>query len=204
MACLPTWPSFSWKVLEQLNQSSQSLSGPSLQHSHSIGWWQWQHPAFAHFSSLSTSGSPSISSQMWEGDISSPQLSQGILLQLSLIGETVKEDAIEVSLTCSMGGSLCDFPMWIFKPDSVLKWLSHWSHWKAALWQVGSLSVAIFSCSPAGLYFFLKKSSLRFAFLRRVDGLAFFLVAKVSLHQCVTRGQKGQPRREREMLNYFL
>ena len=89
---------------------------------------------------------------------------------------------------------LCDFPMWIFKPDSVLKWLSHWSHWKAAFWLVCSLSVTIFSCCwSSGLYFLFKKSSLRFAFLRSVDGLAFFLVAKVSLHLVSKVKEKVDP-----------
>ena len=55
------------------------------------------------------------------------------------------------------------------------------------------MSVTIFSCSNAGLFFFFKKSSLRFAFLRRVDGLAFFLVAKVSLHLVSRVKEKVDP-----------
>ena len=43
------------------------------------------------------------------------------------------------------------------------------------------------------MYFFLKKSSLRFAFLRRVDGLALFLVAKVSLHLVSSVKEKVEP-----------
>ena len=38
-----------------------------------------------------------------------------------------------------------------------------------------------------------RNSSLRFAFLRRVDGLAFFLVAKVSLHLVSRVKEKVDP-----------
>ena len=89
--------------------------------------------------------------------------------------------------------ALCDFPMWIFNPDSDLKWLSHWSHWKAALCLGFSLTVSLFSCCWAGWCFLFRNSSLRFAFLRRVDGLAFFLVAKVSLHLVSRVKEKVDP-----------
>ena len=147
--------------------------------------------------SSSVKNRSSHSSQLYIGSSSltgSPFSSPTSSLVTSLCCEMFKafssRSPRRISAAC---WALCDFPMWIFNPDSDLKWLSHWSHWKAALCLGFSLTVSHFSCCWAGWCFLFRNSSLRFAFLRRVDGLAFFLVAKVSLHLVSRVKEKVDP-----------
>ena len=57
------------------------------------------------------------------------------------------------------------------------------------------MSVTIFFCTVAGLSFFFRNSSLRFAFLLRVDGLTLFLAveARFSLHLVSRVKEKAGP-----------
>ena len=115
-------------------------------------------------------------SHVWFGDISPLQLLQWMIL-VSRIGEMTRgfKTSWTASLSFSAGGSevLCALPMWIFRPFSDLKSLSHWLHLKVFFtWLDGSVSV---ECSFSSASFFLFKwSSFLFKFLLRVDGLFFF------------------------------
>ena len=79
-------------------------------------------------------------------------------------------------------GFLWDFPMWIFRPLSDLKVLSHWSHLKAFS-VVGALS------------FFFRNSSLLLASRLRVDGVFFFFCwsGKISFPLVSTEKEKLGP-----------
>ena len=71
--------------------------------------------------------------QRWVGDIYLSQLWQDSILFWSFMGDTEREVWEDDSLNVSCGdASLCDFPLWIFKPFTVLKFASHWSHWKSS------------------------------------------------------------------------
>ena len=63
------------------------------------------------------------------GDMSLQQLWQGSTLLWSIMGVTIREGSVDGFLIFSgEETSLWDFPLWIFKPFSVMKSKSHWSH----------------------------------------------------------------------------
>ena len=125
----------------------------------------------------------------WVGDMSIPQLWQVSTLPWSLMGDTRREDCVDDFLNFSVEeASLWDFPLWIFKPFSVLKLDSQWSHWKAS----SCVTVFWLDSKPveeAASYwdFFIKNSCLRLAFLLRADGLFLLLADMVFLPSLVSK-----------------
>ena len=132
-------------------------------------------------SSLDSSSLTSLSSHSWSsrhwcaGDMSMPQLWQASTLSWSLEGETLRGGWGGGSRTFSGEGcSLCVFPLWIFRPFSDLNVDSHRSQLKPSpccfLFLFGVSALA-----TSDGYFLLRYSSLRLAFLLRVEGLFLFL-----------------------------
>ena len=101
--------------------------------------------------------------------------------------------------------SLCDFPLWIFKPFTVLKLASHWSHSKASHGFIGCWldSKPVTTAEDCEVDFFARKSSLRLAFLLRVDGLFLFgiLVGRVALPSLVSKEKVKEESMVMENLN---
>ena len=110
-------------------------------------------------------------------------------LPWSLMGDTRREDCVDDFLNFSVEeASLWDFPLWIFKPFSVLKLDSQWSHWKAS----SCVTVFWLDSKPveeAASYwdFFIKNTCLRLAFLLRADGLFLLLAGMVFLPSLVSK-----------------
>ena len=113
-----------------------------------------------------------------------------------------------VSLCCCLGRSgvawieftfLWDLPMWIFKPFSEFKLLSHWSHLNAFLSLVsasfsGVASVVEDFLSGEGQRFLSKNSALLLAFLLKVDGLFLFFDKGVEPSPLVSKeNEKEEP-----------
>ena len=67
-----------------------------------------------------------------EGPNTGDEIETGVVIEEeATTGAEVVTGAVDNVITGAVigaGGSLCDFPVCIFKPDSVLKDLSHWSH----------------------------------------------------------------------------
>ena len=83
---------------------------------------------------------------------------------------------------------LCALPLWIFRPFAVLNLESHCSHGNASRW------FWLVSKPVTTVDFLARKSSLRLAFLFRVDELFFFLifVGRVALPSLVSK-EKVEP-----------
>ena len=116
------------------------------------------------------------------------QLWQDSTLLWSLMGDTVRGGWEKDFLNFSgENASLCDLPLWIFRPFTVLKLELHWSHWKVShcFW----LDSKPVNTEDAEVDFLARNSSLRFAFLFRVDGLFLFwiLVGRVVLPSLVSK-----------------
>ena len=115
------------------------------------------------------------------GDMSLLQLWQGLTLLWSVMGVTIRECSVNGFLIFSgEETSLWDFPLWIFKPFSVLKSKSHWSHWKPlpCFFEFWLDSKPVAEDSKVG--FFKRNSFLRFAFHLSVEGLTLYLEGGVS------------------------
>ena len=83
-------------------------------------------------SGTSSASESSSSLQRWVGDMSISQLWQDSIRFSFLVGlgETRRDCWVDAFLNFSgVDTSLCDFPLWIFRPFSDLDLKSHSSHW---------------------------------------------------------------------------
>ena len=211
------WPGHRWPIGHLCRTESQrKKSGilvlytqgvPHLIQPHGPEVWCSPGQVGGFLTTISSSSVESLSLwHWWVGDMSMPQLWQGSTLSWSLVGDTRREDCADDFLNFSgEEASLWDLPLWIFKPFSVLKLDSQWSHGKA------SSCVTIFSeafwldskpvVEAAGWDFFIRNSCLRLAFLLRADGLFLLLADMVSLPSLESKEKEKVEPMERENLN---
>ena len=153
-------------------QSQYAVASQSSKHWQESSWTQVQQSGLEQSqirSGLQT-WSARFSSHWCPGDPSPPQLWQGSSLLWSLMGETLRGGRSEGFLILSISTSLCFIRVCCFSPFTEAASYSQWSHLSSVA--AGSLEVRgdEFCC------FLARNSALLLAFLRRVEGLAFFLV----------------------------
>ena len=153
-------------------QSQCAVASLTSKHLHESWWTQLQQSGFEQSqirSSLQT-WSAGSSSHWCPGESSPPQLWQGSSLFWSLMGETLRGGRSEGFLILSISTSLCFIRVCCFSPFTEAASYSQWSHLSSVA--AGSLEVRgdEFCC------FLARNSALLLAFLRRVEGLAFFLM----------------------------